>query len=140
MKKECYKVTRSTQVSQVYLANDGSEIEEKDSVRDLGIIISNDATFSKHVTMIAKKSRMKCAWILRVFQTRDKELMMTLWKSLVRSILEYGCQLWNPTAIGEIREIEQVQRNFTKRIPEIKDESYISRLKSLKLYSLERRR
>ena len=66
--------------------------------------------------------------------------MMTLNKSLVRSIVEYCSQLWSPSKLGLIRKIENIQRNFTARINEIGNDSYWKRLEKLDLYSLERRR
>ena len=40
--------------------------------------------------------------------------MMTLFKSLVLSRLDYGSQLWSPTKIHQIIVIEKIQKAFTK--------------------------
>ena len=37
------------------------------------------------------------AWILRTFSPRQSTVMMTLFKSLILSRLDYGSQLWSPT-------------------------------------------
>ena len=66
--------------------------------------------------------------------------MMTLYKSFVRSNLEYCCPFWSPDAIGLIQELEDVQRTFTRRIAGLRDLTYWDRLKRLKLMSLQRRR
>ena len=66
--------------------------------------------------------------------------MLTLYKSLVRSILEYCCPLWNPKKVTDIQLLEGVQRTFTSRICSVKHLNYWDRLKSLKLMSLQRRR
>ena len=44
-------------------------IEEKSSLRYLGIIMSNNATFSSHVEHVCGKVRQKSSWILRTFKT-----------------------------------------------------------------------
>ena len=41
-------------------------IGEKESLRDLGIIMSNDASFSIHVELVCSKVNQKSAWILRI--------------------------------------------------------------------------
>ena len=123
-----------------YLSNDGTEIEEKVHIRDLGVSMSNSATFQNHINAISKASRMKLGWILRTFQTRDKLTMVTLWKALVVPVLDYCSQLWCPWEKGDIRTIEGVQRTFTNRITEISHLNYWQRLKILNMYSLERRR
>ena len=49
-------------------------------------------------------------------------------------------QLWSPTKVGEIQQIEQVQKNFTRKIRNNSQEDYWCRLSRNNLYSLERRR
>ena len=71
---------------------------------------------------------------------RDPHLMLTLFKSLVLSKLDYASQLWSPYLLKHIYLIEKVQRAFTKHISGIRDFSYSKRLETLKLYSLQRRR
>ena len=65
--------------------------------------------------------------------------MLTLFKSLVISRLDYASQLWSPHKISQITQIEKVQRSFTKHIAGLRDLSYHERLQSVKLYSLQRR-
>ena len=66
--------------------------------------------------------------------------MLTLWKSLVMSRLEYCSQLWCPLKKGEIQALEMVQRTFLRKIAGMSEFSYWEQLKKLNMYSLERRR
>ena len=66
--------------------------------------------------------------------------MIVLYKTLVRPLLEYCCLVWSPTLKGEIAQLEQVQRNFTRRIAGCREMTYWERLHHLKLQSLQRRR
>ena len=76
--------------------------------------------------------------------------MVTLLKSLVVSVMEYGCVIWSPTDLHHIKLLESVQRRFTSRISKFNatnDEgmprccvNYWERIKDLKIFSLERRR
>ena len=66
--------------------------------------------------------------------------MLQLYKSLVRSLVEYSCPVWNPSKISDVQMIESIQRNFTRKISGMKDLSYYDRLKRLNLMSLQRRR
>ena len=65
---------------------------------------------------------------------------MTLYKSLVRSHLEYCCPLWNSSTLADIQQLEGVQRTFTSRISGVGHLNYWERLKALNLMSLQRRR
>ena len=78
-------------------------------------------------------------WVLRVFQSRKRSLMLTLLKSLVIPLLEYCCQLWVPWKAKDIQAIEAIQRTFTFKITEVQHLNYYERLHELKLYSLQRR-
>ena len=63
----------------------------KESVKDLGVIVSSDCTFKKHIARVKESANDMCGWILRTFKTRAAALMLTLWKSLVLSRLDYCC-------------------------------------------------
>ena len=58
-------------------------IEEKHVVRDLGIIMNHDATFTEHIETIVSKAQSTISSICRCFKTRTPEVMIQLWKSLV---------------------------------------------------------
>ena len=87
-----------------------------------------------------QKAKMMSAWVLNVFKCRDSCTMLTLYKSLIRSLLEYCCPLWHPTTIGLTQKIEALQRSFTRKISGCQDMNYWERLSHLKLMSLQRRR
>ena len=123
-----------------YTTNDGSTISPKDAVKDLGVTITPDLTWSLHISKIVDDSRRMASWILSVFYERSAEVLMTLFKSLVRSRTEYCCPLWSPSKIDDIMRLEGVQRTFTSRIREVRHLSYWERLKHLKITSLQRRR
>ena len=65
-------------------------------------------------------------------------IMLTLFKSMVRSILEYCCAVWDPSKVGDIQALEAVHRHFTKRVAGCSDLDYWERLKKLKMLSLQR--
>ena len=99
-----------------YTAPDGTIISDKDHIRDLGITMSANGSFKQHISLMCQSARNMCSWILRTFQSRSPELMLTLWKSLVIPIVDYCSQLWSPTKVGEIQEIEDIQKSFTRKI------------------------
>ena len=94
----------------------------------------------QHITNICQSARNMCSWILRTFESRSPDLMLSLWKSLVIPILDYCSQLWSPSKVGEIQQIEDIQKTFSRKIRSSKREDYWQRLQTYHLYSLERRR
>ena len=123
-----------------YVVSDEVHLTPTDCLRDLGLQITNDLSWSTHIQTILKKGMSVSAWVLSVFRARDQFTMLTLYKSLVRSTIEYCCPIWHPSKISDIEAIEGVQREFTRRISGCQELSYWRRLKKLDLMSLQRRR
>ncbi|KAL5250292.1 hypothetical protein ACHWQZ_G016138 [Mnemiopsis leidyi] len=115
-------------------------LEPSSHTRDLGVYLSDDCTWSYHINKLTAEARKMAAWVLGAFRYRSAVTMITLFKSLVRSKLEYCCPLWNPTKIGDIQLIENVQKQFTRKVIGMCDFDYWERLEKLKLLSLQRRR
>ena len=109
-------------------------------VRDLGIFINAELNWVNHILNMCKGAKRLCAWIFSIFHTRDKEVMLTVFNSLVRSKVEYCCEIWCPSKIKLINEVENIQRRFTKRISHMFDLNYWDRIKMLNILSLQRRR
>ena len=57
-------------------------------------------------------------------QCKTKNIMIPLFKSLVRSVLEYGNVVWNTHLVKHNDSIENVQRRFTKKIIGLADMDY----------------
>ena len=123
-----------------YTTSSGIEIRPKKLVRDLGIYISPNLSWTPHINSITESGKKMASWCLSVFRSRDKNIMMPLYKTLIRSRLEYLCPLWNPSKITDIQTLESIQRNFTSKIDGFSEYDYWTRLKLLKLHSLQRRR
>ena len=122
------------------LTGDGVKMEKPETVRDLGVMIQNNGSFTNNIEHVVKKAYRQIAWIMRTFKSRDQDCMITLYKATVLPMLEYCSQLWSPVKLGDIRKLENVQRNFTRRIEGMSALTYWDRLRKLNMYSLERRR
>ena len=127
---ECYQYRVSNDIT----------LQPVNQLRDLGVLVSKDLSWSPHINSIANKARQKASWVLSVFHTRSTAIMLTLYKSMVRSLLEYCCPLWHPIKVSDIQELESVQRTFTSKIAGMKQLHYWERLSRLSLMSLQRRR
>ena len=123
-----------------YTTSTGTILTPVDQLRDLGITVSSDSSWTSHIRSSCDKARKMAAWVFSVFHSRNTGVMLTLYKSLVRSHLEYCSPLWNPAKVYDIQELESVQRTFTSKIHGLQHLHYWDRLKTLSLMSLQRRR
>ena len=76
--------------------------------------------------------------IKRGIDARDENIVLPLYKSLVRQHMEYCVQFWSPVNKADIAELERVQRRATKVVTGIKELQYPERLSKLGLFTLEK--
>ena len=142
-KFRCLKIGFNQDLKEQYnymTPNASGAIEDVDHVKDLGIIMSADATFNAHITEVRRKVKMKAAWALRSFECRGPLFMRFLWTSYIRPHIDYGSPLWYPIQDNaKILYIENLQRQFLKCIPYYKNLSYWDILKRINLTSIQRR-
>ncbi|MGE5822000.1 MAG: RNA-directed DNA polymerase [Nitrososphaerota archaeon] len=118
----------------------GKYLEEVTEERDLGVIVQNDLKCSKQCLKAVNTANKVLGMIKRTISVRDREVILQLYKSLVRPHLEYSIQAWRPHFQRDIGLIEGVQRRATKLIACLRDKSYEERLEQLNLTTLETRR
>lgn len=90
-------------------------LERVYSIKDLGIILDSKLRFTEHISKtIAKASSMLGFMCRNAADFDDVYALKTLYCSLVRSVLEYGVQIWAPHhAVHELR-IERIQKRFVR--------------------------
>ena len=129
------------QIKPEYKDPSGNIICEKEHIKDLGVLISNNLTWTKHIEEVVSKARAMMGWALRTFSTRKRDPMITIWNTQIRPILDYCSPLWSPcpTDIHNIDLLEQTLRTFTREIDGMEGLDYAERLKKLDMYSVQRR-
>ena len=115
---------------------DGTELLSTQSEKDLGFTMDEKFDFAEHIKASLAKANKMIAWVSRNVICKDKIIMATIYRCLVRPHLEYCVQCWCPTPRfgnwGLILSIEKVQRKFTRLVNDIGTLSYGARLKSLR--------
>ena len=85
-------------------------LTEVDNANYLGVLFTNDMSWSPHISSIVSKAHQRLGFIrqnLRGSLFNCREIAYT---SLVRSQLEYSSVIWNPTLKKGANSIEHVQR------------------------------
>ena len=118
----------------------GSNLQETEEERDLGVIIDNKLDFGSHIRNIVSKANKVLGMIRVSFSCLNIPMMYNLYTALVRPLLEYCVQVWSPYKRKYIDLIEGVQRRATKMIPRLRKLKYSKRLEKMKLPRLYDRR
>ena len=74
----------------------GKVLNETTSEQDLGVYVDPLLNFEEHMNITVKKARRLSGLIIRNISCKSKDIMVPLFKSLVRPILEYGNVVWSP--------------------------------------------
>ena len=122
-----------------YTLDSKTTLKPSTHVKDLGVTVSEELAWRKHITNVTNEGKKFTFWILRSFKTRST-VLLHLFKSFVISKLEYASPLWMPHMKTDIEKIEALQRTLTSRLDGMENLNYHERLKMLKIYSLQRRR
>ena len=115
-------------------------LASRPSERDLDVVIDQRLSFQCHVDSVVNRARRLVALMLHAVRSRSATVIMPLYKSLIRPLLEYACAVWNPHLVKQIKQLESAQRYVTKRITCLSSMPYAERLAALHLPSLSSRR
>ena len=78
----------------------------------LGVLSSNDLSWSPHVDSTAHRANQKLGFICPNLIGSPITSKYLTYTSLVRSGMEYAASIWDPVSKGDIRKLEMVQRNL----------------------------
>ena len=90
------------------------ELIATDEQRYLGITITRYLKWQKQTEKSCKTANRVLGFIICKFNYKRAELMLGLYKSLVRPHLEYTVQFWSPHLCRDIDKMERVQRRATQ--------------------------
>ena len=117
-----------------------SDLTQDVTEKDVGVTFDPSLEFRLHIANMINKANSRVGMIRRSFSYLEANNFNTLYKSLVRPILEYCSSVWYPLYKTDINEIEKVQHRATKSVPSIKHLPYPDRLRELNLTTLSYRR
>ena len=99
----------------------GQDIETVTQEKDIGVIIDSELTFENHLCEKVKKATSIFAAIRRTFKYLDTKSFLVIYKTLVRTHLDYASFVWAPYKMKYIEKIESVQKQITKQFPGMKN-------------------
>ena len=111
------------------------------SFKYLGLLFTPNLTWSTHIASTKKKAKKILGLIYRHFyQHCPSSTLITLYKTLVRPILEYAAVIWDPTSKSASNSLESVQHFALKLSSKSWSSNYSSLLTSFKIPTLLHRR
>ncbi|XP_037790925.1 uncharacterized protein LOC119586288 [Penaeus monodon] len=89
---------------------DRKRLSLQDSIKTLGVEFDSGLTYTRHVQQVAKTAAWKLGCIRRISHLLDGPGVAALYKSQVRSLMEYSPLVWSACPPSYLLLLDQVQR------------------------------
>lgn len=94
----------------------GCTLAAVDSVKDLGFHYDNNLDFGKHIREVCNSAMLRTANIFRALTTKNKSILLKVYKTYVRPLVESSASVFAPYKKKDICRMEKVQNNFTRKL------------------------
>ncbi len=87
----------------------GTKLESVQCVKDFGFMVASNLRFSRQCKDTASKANRMLGFINRNFSFEKKNVILSLYISLVKPHLEYAVQFWAPHHAKDMTKLEAIQ-------------------------------
>ena len=104
---------RSSKIQANYTL-EGTVLENVESIKYLGVTITNDLKWNTHISNVCTKANRTLGFLRRNLYSCPQDVKEAAYKGLVRPVLEYGSSVWDPHTHGLQEELEKVQNHAAR--------------------------
>jgi len=105
-------VDKTTTYALVDCNNQEAALERCDKIKDLGMWFDEKLSFREHIQDKINKTYMMLCIIKRNFRHLTLSTFILIYKTMVRSHLDYCCCVWAPYKKGDLEALEKGQQRF----------------------------
>ncbi len=113
---KCHILQVGTRNQKLEYEMNGTKLENVQCFKDRGVKILSSLKFSQKCKDSPGKANRMMGFINRIFCFKNKDVILPLYISLVKSHLDYALQFWTPHHAKDIAKLESIQRRATKMI------------------------
>jgi hypothetical protein len=92
----------------------GHTLEIVDPNKYLGVILTSNLSWDKHVDNVAAKGNRTLGFIRRNLKDCTRTVKETSYTAIVRPTIEYAATVWDPTSQNKIKALENIQRRAAR--------------------------
>ena len=110
------RVTTKKTPIHFYYNMHGHILESVENAKYLGITISSNLKWNKHIQNMTSKANKTLGFIRRNLKINSVTIKDRAYQALIRPKLEYCCTVWDPYTTENINSIEKVQRRAARYV------------------------
>ena len=95
---------------------DGSLLEEKASLKMLGLTFSSKLDWGSYIICIVKTASRKIGALIRSMKFLSPEVALCLYKSTICSFLEYFCHVWVGASSCYLELLDKPQKRICRTV------------------------
>ena len=95
---------------------DGSVLEEKSYFMMLGLTLSSKLDWGSYIVSIAKTASKKIGALIRPMKFLSPEVALYLYKSTIRSCMEYCCHVWAGASSCYLELVDKLQKRICRTV------------------------
>ena len=107
---------RSNNTGSLDVKMDGSVLEEKSSFKILGLTFSSKLDWGSYIISIAKTASKKIGALIRSMKFLSPEVALYLYKSTIRSCMEYCCHVWAGAPSCYLELLDKLQKRICRTV------------------------
>ena len=114
--KKCFvmRLTHARHMTRFNYILGEKSLPETDNHPYLGVHITNDLTWNKHIHQITATANRTLAFVRRNLYSCPQHIKKSAYTTLVRPLLEYSSSVWDPHTKTLVNKIEMVQRRAAR--------------------------
>ena len=118
----------------------GSQINQVDKAKFLGIIIDNKLNWSEHIKYTTKKISKGIGIIIKARKLFNQDTLLTLYNTMVLPFISYCIHVWGKSATTHLEKIHRIQKKIIRIIcgvrPRTHTQPLFEKLKVMTVYQL----
>ena len=107
---------RSKNAGAIDVKMDGSVLEEKTSFKMLGLTFSSKLDWGSYIVSIAKTASKKIGALIRFMKCPSPEVALYLYKSTIRSCMEYCYHVWDGAPSCYLELLDKLQKRICRTV------------------------
>ena len=79
----------------LYFSTDNIKIKPVDAHKHIGVTLSADGKWSKHINKVVVKASRQIAVLRKMKFKVSRNFLENIYMTFIRPLLEYSCEVWN---------------------------------------------